>query len=138
MASRGVSRSVEAIIESTTASTPRVGTTVVLNLAVPSGGAQLPYRAASSFTSTGIPVDTRTIPLGFDGLLGLSLFAPAPIFANYSGTLDSAGNGIALINLPNLPGIAGAKFYTAFVTLDPPSPSGIKHVSTALPLTIVP
>ncbi len=122
----------------TTASTPRAGSTVVLNLSVPNGGAQLPYQAASSFSSSGLPLGTRTIPLGLDGLLWISLFSPAPIFANYSGTLDSVGNGIALINLPNIPGIVGAKFYTAFLTLDPPSPNGVKHISTALPLTIVP
>lgn len=121
-----------------TSSTPRVGSTVVLNLAVPQGGAQLAYQAASSFSSSGLPLGTRTIPLGLDGLLWLSLFSPAPIFANYSGTLDSGGNGIALINLPSLSGIVGAKFYTAFVTIDPPSPNGVKHISTALPLTIVP
>jgi len=120
-----------------TASTPRIGSVVVLNMAA-TRSAGLGYLAATSFTSTGIPIGTRTIPLGFDPLLMVSLFSPAPIFLNYSGTLDATGKGTALINLPNLQALVGVTLHSAFVTLDAGAPQGVKDISNGLALKVVP
>ena len=118
-----------------TLSTPRIGSTVVLNLST-SQSAGLAYQVASSFGNTGIPIGTRTIPLAFDPLLMVSLFAPAPVFLNYSGTLDPGGGGIALINLPNLPALVGVTIHSAFVSLDTTAPQGVRDISNGLPLKI--
>jgi len=120
-----------ALLSST--STPRIGSTVILNLDASKDGGLI-YQTGSSFSNSGIPIDTRTIPLGLDPLLMVSLFTPAPIFLNYSGKLDTSGKGTALVNLPNLGALVGITLYSAFVTMDSASPSGIKNISNGLGL----
>ena len=119
-----------------TASTPRIASVVVLDMQA-NQSAGLAYLAASSFSSTGIPIGTRTLPLGYDPLLLVSLFSPAPVFLNYSGTLDATGKGTALINLPNLQALVGVALHSAFVTLDAGAPQGVKDISNGLALKIV-
>jgi hypothetical protein len=98
----------------------------------------LVYVCGSSLGSMpGIPVDTRVIPLNLDGLLLVSLIAPA-VFANYQGVLDNSGRAAAQINLPPAPPLVGVRFYTAFLTVRPGAPSRIGSISEAVPLTIVP
>ena len=115
---------------------PRVGTFVTLNLRSPDDAGR-PYVLGSSFGYwPGIPVDTRDIPLNLDLLLGMSWGAPA-VFKNYFGVLDSPGQALAYVHIPGAPALAGLKFYTAFVTINPAAPSGIRGISNAVELTIV-
>lgn len=95
------------------------------------------YLAMSSLgTSPGIPIDTRRLPLNFDGLLQISIGGVPPILAGYAATLDQSGVGAGQINFVGLPWFTGFRFYTGFVVLDPAAPSGIKTISNAN-LTIV-
>ena len=115
---------------------PRTGTSVTLNLRSPDDVGR-PYVLGSSFGYwPGIRVDTRDIPLNPDLLFGMSWGAPS-VFKNYIGVLDSQGQALAFIHIPGVPALAGIRFYTAFVTSGPASPSGIRGISNAVELTIV-
>ncbi|MBN2492479.1 MAG: SBBP repeat-containing protein, partial [Planctomycetes bacterium] len=110
-----------------------------VNLALhASGDAGLPYQIGSSLGSGPIPIDTRRIELSPDPLLVFSTSGTAPtIFQTYAGVLDASGRAQAAIHIPNIPALIGIWLYTAFVTLDPQAPSGIRSISNtfAFPIT---
>ena len=95
------------------------------------------YQAASSFSAGPIPIDTRTVGLGYDGLLWLSLSGLLPdTFLDYRGTIGPDGRATASLVIPDLGEVIGLKIHTAFVTLDPAAPSGIKSISNTVDFTI--
>ncbi len=85
----------------------------------------------------GIPVDFRLIPLNLDPLLGMSFSVPR-IWISFIGILDASGRATPAIRIPAKAGLAGSTFYTAFVTVGAGAPPGIRGVSKALALTILP
>ena len=81
--------------------------------------------------------DKRTIPLSADHLLTLSVSGLLPhVFQNYFGWLDGWGRGTASIDIPPWPALIGLRIHSAFITLDPTSPLGIKSISNPISFTI--
>jgi hypothetical protein len=97
----------------------------------------LPYQAASSLGTGPIPIDQRKLRLSPDELLRVSTSNALPgIFSGYSGLLDARGEANAAIRLPAIPALVGTRIHTAFVTLDPKAPSGIRSISNPVTVTI--
>jgi DNA-binding beta-propeller fold protein YncE len=117
---------------------PSIGTTIRLGLRLRSD-AGLNYVMGASLGSTpGIVLpDSRVIPLNVDVMLLVSLTTPT-IFGNFQGTLNATGDALANVNIPPDAGLVGFTFFVAWVSLDPAAPSGIRHISNALPITIQP
>jgi len=102
-----------------------------------------PYVAGLSFgTFPGIPLgDGRTIPLNNDPLLQLSLnsiLGPAMGFQNFTGVLDWMGRATAHVSIPNISGLSGLSFYSAFISINTSSllPQSVLSISQPLRLTI--
>jgi hypothetical protein len=105
------------------------GSTQQLRFSDPSSPG-LVYLAASSLgSSPGIPIDTRVLPLNPDVLLRLTIGGLPPILTGFVGALDRDGVAAGQVNFAGFPQFNGLQFSTAFVVLDPPSPSGIKTIS---------
>jgi hypothetical protein len=116
--------------------TGKIGTTLTFTLIAPTDPS-LPYQVASSWGNSGIPIDTRTIPLAPDDLLFLSISGAVPtIFQDYVGLLDTKGTGGAKLNIPNIPQLKGIRVFTAFITLSPSAPSGVSSISNSFLFTI--
>jgi len=115
---------------------PRPGGTVNLALTATSD-AGLPYQLGSSLGTGPIPIDTRTLALSPDDLLRVSVNDYWPwIFAGYRGVMDVNGQAHAAIHLPNIPALIGVRLHTAFLTIDPQAPSGIRSISTTFSFSI--
>jgi len=115
---------------------PRPGGTVNL-LVTASDDAGLAYQIGTSLGTGPIPIDTRQIHLSADGLLMISVGSWWPtVFASYRGVIDSRGQAQAAIHIPNLSALLGIHLHTAFVTLDPKAPSGIKSISNTFSFPI--
>ena len=115
---------------------PRVGGTINLSL-LATYDPGLSYQVGSSLGTGPIPIDTRQIDLSPDNLLVISTSNLWPwIFSGYQGVIDGKGRATASINIPNIPALIGTRIHTAFVTLDPPSPSGIRSISQTNKLLI--
>jgi hypothetical protein len=72
-----------------------------------------------------------------DKLLEVSVGNVLPtIFVGYQGVIGTNGQAAAKINIPNISGLVGQKIHTAFVTLGPTSPFGIKSISNTYSFTI--
>ncbi len=115
---------------------PRPGGTVQFSLtAVHDAG--LTYQAGSSFGTGPIPIGGRNLGLSPDDLLVVSVggFWPS-IFAGYRGVLDAQGRAQASIHIPNLAILVGQRIHSAFVTLSPSAPFGIKSISNTESFTI--
>jgi len=107
----------------------RPGTTVGLDLTA-ANDAGLGYQTGSSLGTGPITLGTRKIYLGPDPLLAISVGGWWPsIFSGYQGVLDKRGQAQATIDIPNYPRLVGTRLHTAFVTLDPKAPSGIRSIS---------
>jgi len=120
----------------TATGTPRVGGTVILAL-LSTNDAGLPYQVGSSLGTGPIPIDTRKLDLTPDGLLAVSVSAYWPtIFSNYRGVIDSKGQARAAIHIPNIPALIGVRLHSAFVTLDPAAPSGIRSISNTFSFSV--
>jgi hypothetical protein len=92
--------------------------------------AGLAYQVGSSFGTGPIPIDKRKVDLSPDGLLAGSVGGWWPsVFAGYRGVIDSKGQALAAIHIPNVPALVGMHLHSAFVTLDPAAPSGIRSIS---------
>ena len=103
-----------------------------------SDSAGLPYQAGSSLGTGPITIDTRRLGLSPDGLLQVSVHDFWPqVFVDYRGTIGPDGEARAKIVIPPFPQLVGLRIYSAFVTLHPPSPSGIRDISNTVLITLV-
>ena len=99
--------------------------------------AGLRYQLGSSLGTGPIRIDTRTIDLSADNLLAVSVAGLWPaVFSGYQGIVDGNGQAQAAIHVPNLPALIGTPVHTAFVTLDPAAPSGIRSISNTVSFVI--
>jgi len=99
--------------------------------------AGLPYQLGTSLGTGPIPIDTRKIDLGPDNLLLVTVNNYWPwIFSGYRGVIDSKGQAQAAIHIPNIPALIGLRLHSAFVTLDPAAPSGIRSISNTFSFSI--
>jgi hypothetical protein len=90
----------------------------------------LPYQLGTSLGTGPIAIDTRQLDLSPDDLLLVTVNGYWPwIFSGYRGVIDSKGQAQAAIHIPNIPALIGTHLHTAFVTLDPAAPSGIRSIS---------
>jgi len=112
------------------AGTLKIGTTVSLNIDV-AADAGLPYQLASAFAdSPGIAIDTRLLELYPDALFMMTISGLFPtIFQDYVGVLGATGKATGKLNIPNIGALVGLDIYSAFITLSPTAPSGVKTVS---------
>jgi hypothetical protein len=118
------------------AGAPRPGGTANVVLTAGDDGG-LPYQAGSSLGTGPIPIGNRRLGLSPDGLFVLSTSGACPwIFQGYHGYLDPRGQAHATIHIPNSPLLVGMRVHTAFVTLDPQAPHGIRSVSQTSSFTV--
>ncbi|MBN2491466.1 MAG: SBBP repeat-containing protein [Planctomycetes bacterium] len=116
--------------------TGRIGSTMTLVLHA-SDSPGLPYQVGSSLGTGPIPLGNRQIDLSVDDLLVVTVGDFWPwIFSGYHGVLDSQGQAQAAIRIPSVPALIGVRIHTAFVTLDPPAPWGIRAISDTESFTI--
>jgi hypothetical protein len=98
---------------------PEAGGTVNFYLFGGSGNALRDYILMGSVSGmvpgTSLPGGLATLPLNWDDFTGnvISL-ANTPIFANFMGTLDAAGEASAALVLPPVSGVAGITMYYAY------------------------
>lgn len=115
--------------------TPRIGTTITLELNVP-GDAGLGYIMGASLERYGLSLpDGRPVPLSPDPLLVLSL-SGYPGFQNFIGGLDTAGHATASAALPNDQNLVGIAFHFAALTLDGAAPSGVRTITNGQAATL--
>jgi hypothetical protein len=101
------------------------------------GDAGLSYVVGTSLGTGPIAIDTRKVDLSPDDLLMVTLNNYWPgIFSGYRGAIDSKGQAQAAIHIPNIPALIGVRLHSAFVTLSPWSPSGIKSISNTFTFSI--
>jgi len=116
--------------------TGRIGTAVTLSV-LANDDPGFAYQVGTSLGTGPIPIDTRSLNLSPDGLLFVSTSGFWPgIFSGYRGVIDSKGQAQATINIPNVTVLIGTRLHTAFVTLDPAAPSGIRSISNTDSFTI--
>ena len=104
---------------STANATWPLGSTQMLNLAAPT--------RPGSFYVLAISDSTTPTPLGGAMDLPVNLASPFfslvlqgfPIFQNFIGALDAAGNAQATVLIPNIPFLSGFQWHFAFATLTP-------------------
>lgn len=122
--------------ELTPSGTPRIGNAITLLLRA-TDGAGIPYQVGTSLGTGPIPIDNRQLGLSPDDLLVVSAngYWPA-IFPGYRGVIDSKGQAMAAINIPYIPALIGVRLHSAFVTLGPSEPSGIRSISNTTTFTI--
>ena len=115
---------------------PRPGSTVNLTLTSTDAPA-IPFQLGSSLGTGPISIDQRKLYLSSDDLLVVTIYALWPsIFKDYRGVMNNKGQAMAAINIPNIPALIGLRINSAFVTLDPVEPSGIKSISDTFSFTI--
>ncbi len=101
--------------------------------------AGLVYQLGTSLGSGPIRLGSRSLGLSPDPVLGASTSGALPsVFRNYTGTIDSLGQASGSIALPNWPFLVGITFHTAFITLSPVAPGGIKSISNTVSTTVMP
>ena len=116
---------------------PRPGGTVSLTPSPPPTPRGSSTRPASSLDTGPIKIDARKLNLSPDDLLIVSTGNLWPwIFSGYQGVIDGKGQASAQISIPNIPILIGTRIHTAFVTLDPASPSSIRSISNTETFTI--
>lgn len=111
---------------------PQPGKTVMIELRGRPGHA---YQAATALATSGIGLGpARAIPLQFDGVFLTSLLGLAPsLFQDFTGRLDTAGDGRVSVVIPLLPALVGVSFFTSFVNHDA---SGITAISNDFGCTV--
>jgi len=116
--------------------TARPGGTVSLSI-LATGSLGLPYQLGSSLGAGPIPFDNRKLGLSTDAILVVSVNDLWPsVFSSYRGVIDRKGQAKAAINIPNIVALIGVRLHTAFVTLDPSAPSGIKSISNTFSFSV--
>ena len=75
-----------------------------------------------------------------DAVLALSTSGSLPqVFPlNYAGVIGSNGQAKTYVRIPDLAGLVGLAIHSAFITLNAPSPSGVKSISNTFTFNIVP
>jgi hypothetical protein len=97
----------------------------------------LTYQVGTSLGVGPIPIDTRSLSLSPDALLVASVGGTLPmVFEAYAGRLDTTGNGLARLHLPNLAALKGVRLHTAFLTLSSTAPSGVANIADTFTFTI--
>jgi len=115
---------------------PRPGAAVNLTLTT-TNDVGLGYVLGSSFSTGPIKIDTRTLGLGVDKLLEVSVGGVLPtVFVGYQGVISANGQATAKINLPNIAALVGQRIHTAFVTVSSKAAHGIKSISNTFSFTI--
>jgi hypothetical protein len=95
------------------------------------------YQLGSSLGTGPIPIDSRQVNLRPDRLRLVTVNAYWPsIFSGYRGVIDSKRQASATNHIPNVTVLIGTRLHTAFVTLDPNAPSGIRSISNTDSFTI--
>jgi beta-propeller repeat-containing protein len=116
--------------------TNRIGSTMTLSLHA-SDSPGLSYQVGSSLGTGPIPIGNRQIGLSADDLLVVTVGDIWPwFFSGYRGVLDAQGNAQASIHIPNVQALIGIAIHSAFVTLDPTAPWGIRAISNTQSFTI--
>ena len=115
---------------------PRPGSAVTLTLTA-TDDVGLSHLMGSSLGTGPISIGKHKIGLSPDDLLVVSVNGYWPwVFSGYQGVIDSKGQAKASINIPNITALIGQQIHTAFVTLSPSAPSGIKSISNTFSFTI--
>jgi hypothetical protein len=101
------------------------------------------YQAYGSLGTAGIPLsswlnglDQRILPLSYDAVLLWNLHNTPSWFTNFYAQLNAAGTGQGYFQVPTFPQIHGTTFHFAFIVWDPPSQSGVSHVSGQIQATV--
>jgi hypothetical protein len=124
-----------AILAGSGSPTPGGSVTFSVSAAADAG---LPYQLGSAFGPGPIPLGSRKLELSVDKLLELSVSGLAPaLFRNYAGTLDASGQASAKLVIPNNTALKGTRIYSAFVTLLPSAPLGVKNISNNFLVTVM-
>ncbi len=78
------------------------------------------YLVAASFVATPVqlPNDPRSIPIGFDALVQVSIGQLALPFEGFAGRLDNQGAARPRLEVAMVPALAGIAFHLAAVVLD--------------------
>ena len=98
-----------------------------------------PYQVGSSLGTGPIPLGGLSLGLSLDNLLVVSLAGALPgIFQGYSGVIDSSGQAAAAIRIPPFPALVGTTIHSAFLTVNPAAPQGIRSISNTESFQIVP
>ncbi|MFT4710592.1 MAG: hypothetical protein ACI9D0_001094 [Bacteroidia bacterium] len=105
--------------------------------------ASLPYFVLGSLSgmTPGTPVGGEVMPLNIDGYTNFTLSHPNSVLLPGSfTTLDMFGSGIATFNVPPavLAAFVGLTLHHAFIVLDPSDPDGVRMVSNAVKVDLVP
>ena len=97
-----------------------------------------PYQLGSSFGTGPIHIGVRRLCLDPDLLLTVSTSDLWPwTFQSYRGVLDGKGNASAWIRIPGISALIGLRIHSAYVTLDPQAPKGIRSISNTFSFPIV-
>jgi len=116
--------------------TTHPGGTVDLDLTA-SESAGLAYCAGSSLGTGPIQIDNRSLGLSMDPLLMASSSGAWPaVFSDYHGRIDSNGKANAAIHIPGSASLIGFRIHSAFITIDPTAPSGVKSISNTFSFSI--
>jgi len=118
--------------------TPRPGGTVNFTLTA-TDDVGVAYQLGSSLGTGPILIGGRALGLSPDPLLVATVnnYLPAT-FVNYAGLIAANGTATARINIPNGSFLVGQRFHTAFVTLKPSAPQGIKSISNTCSFQVTP
>jgi hypothetical protein len=118
--------------------TGKLGTAVTFTLSA-NDDAGLAYQAGTSLTAGPTPLGSRTLGLGLDAVLAVSVSNGLPLtFQDYAGFIGANATATATVHIPNVPMLVGQFFYTAFITLDPKYPLGIKSISDTASFQVTP
>jgi len=130
------------------ASQPLQPKPILSNVAIPGAPVTVEFRhlvdAGRTYVAAAALGDTpgielapgRILPLNFDGLFLMSLYAPA-VFSNFTGVLDMNGRARGTVNLPVGNQYVGVRFYVAHIVLAPQAPQGIQTISSSRMIEIV-
>jgi len=115
--------------------TRRVGSDLGVALRAPGDPGRAYVMAAAFSKEPALQVQGRSIPLAPDPLFVASLTRP-DLFIGFTGILDTFARGSATVRIPASGGVAGLRFYLAFVTVD--GAGTLRTVSGARPVTVLP
>ena len=115
---------------------PQPGGTVTFALTA-SDDVGLAYQVGTSLGSGPIPIDKRSLGLSLDHVLLASVNSAVPtVFSGYQGMIGAGGRAAAVVRIPDSHAMIGLRIHTAFVTLDPAAPSGIKSISNTFSFSV--